>query len=198
MLPLLGEALRIDVGVPDHQRGHQRVRHSAGRQANVAETAVTQIRLAHTNVVARLAERAGVVSKSHVCGTRVRARFKTQAEEPIVHECAAQAETEPVTFAAAFQRVVRPGRAGHGVRRCSLPLLVAHSHVAVQFDLIDRRRNFPFPSRGRGCFPRQLASHFLRLLVGDQFLLHEQVEQRSGILRARGKAAKGQAGGHGD
>jgi len=45
---------------------------------------------------------------------------------------------------------------------------------------------------------RQIGPNFFRLLVGDQFFLHQQVEQRSGILRLCQRAANHQAHGCGD
>src|SRR5258707_9822525 len=51
MLPLLREAFRIDILVPHHRRGYERVWHSSAGKLEVRETGVTEIRLAYEDAV---------------------------------------------------------------------------------------------------------------------------------------------------
>src|SRR5262249_53675099 len=68
MLPLLGEAFRIDIVVPQHRRGYERLWHSAACKLEVRETCVTEIRLAYEDSVVAFCEWATgrFASESHV------------------------------------------------------------------------------------------------------------------------------------
>ena len=67
VLPLLREAFRIDIVVPQHRRGYERLWHSAACKLEVRETRVTEICLTHKDSVVGFSEWAGRVrSESHV------------------------------------------------------------------------------------------------------------------------------------
>src|SRR6266403_2263126 len=74
VFPLFSETFRIDVGVPNHRRGDDRVGHSATRQGYIFKAFVAQIRLADIDSVAAFCEWSAatgggtrcVVTKRHV------------------------------------------------------------------------------------------------------------------------------------
>src|SRR5205807_10439769 len=68
VLPLLSQAFRIDIVVPQHRRGYERLWHSADRKLEVREPCVTEIRLAYKDSVVAFREWAAgrFASESHV------------------------------------------------------------------------------------------------------------------------------------
>ena len=85
---------------------------------DIAEAAVAEIGLADERAVARLAERPGVVAESHIGRAVARAGLEAQAEEPVVHQDAAQAEAETVTLAIALLGVIGIGDQRARADRC--------------------------------------------------------------------------------
>src|SRR5262245_42055796 len=51
VLPLLREAFRIDVVIPQHRRGYERLRHSASGKLEVRESGITEICLTNENSI---------------------------------------------------------------------------------------------------------------------------------------------------
>jgi hypothetical protein len=68
VLPLLREAFRIDIIVPQHRRGYERLWHSAACKLEIRETRVTEICLTHKDSVVAFCEWAArwFPSESHV------------------------------------------------------------------------------------------------------------------------------------
>src|SRR5580765_4565311 len=68
VLPLLSQAFRIDIVVPQHRRGYERLWHSAACKLEVRETRVTEICLAHKDSVVAFCEWAAgrFPSESHI------------------------------------------------------------------------------------------------------------------------------------
>ena len=122
-----------------------------------------------------------------------RRRPKNQSSASVPRKAEAQAIAGAVALG-----VFARGRDSVGQTRLPGADFVTHPRIAVELDLGDRRRNFPLAGGGGGHVARKLAAHFLGFLVGDEAFLHEQVEQRPGILRARGNAADDQTGADGD
>src|SRR5437763_16174225 len=185
MLPLFRHTFRVDVGVPNHRSRDERVRHSPGRESNVADAFVAYVGLTDVKAVAGFRERAatGFVADGYISRTRSRAGLEAQTEEPVIHQRAAQSETQAVAGAISL-RVFACRR--DPVRQTSLrgANFVTHASIAIELDLSDGRGDFPFTRGSSRGFPRQFAANFLGLLVGDDLLLHEQIEQRPSILRA--------------
>src|SRR3984893_5927531 len=68
VFPLFRETFRIDIRVPNHERGHERIRHPASRQGYVLKAFVAQIRLADVDGIAVFREWAtgGFVAERYV------------------------------------------------------------------------------------------------------------------------------------
>src|SRR4029077_7630217 len=68
VLPLLRESFRIDIVVPQHRRGYERLWHSAAGKLEVRETGITEICLTHKYSVVHFCEWAArwFPSESHV------------------------------------------------------------------------------------------------------------------------------------
>ena len=87
MFPLFGQTFRIDVGIPDHERGHKRVWHLAASQRNVGEASIAQISLTNVDTVTVLGEgpvAACVITKGDVSRAWVSTSLETDPEKPIV------------------------------------------------------------------------------------------------------------------
>src|SRR5207244_12479229 len=106
--------------------------------------------------------RGSIVSESHVSGTWTLTRYQPNTKEPVVRQNAAQPNAQTIAFAFALLPVV--GR-GDATLRLPTPVLVAQSRVAIEFQLRDWRRQFPFSRRSRCRLFCQLGTHFLRLLI---------------------------------
>src|SRR5205085_3017688 len=123
---------------------------------------------ADVKAVAGFRERAaaGFVADGYIGRTRIRAGLEAQTEEPVVHQRAAQSETQAVAGAISL-RVFACRR--DPVRQTSLrgANFVAHASIAIELDLSDGHGDFPFTRGGRGRVAGQFTAHLLSFLVGD-------------------------------
>src|SRR6266545_6145111 len=184
MLPLLGQTFRIDIVIPYQARVHERVRHSARSQSDVREAFVTQVSLSDTDSIAIFGKRtihAAVVAESDVGRARVSARFESDSEKPIVSQRAAQTNAHAVAFTMALQPIARVIRIVTG--KSAAAIFITHARITVELDLVDRRREFPFPSRGRCHLFYQVGAHFLSFLISNESFLYQQIEQGACLLR---------------
>src|SRR4030095_9125019 len=144
VFPLLGQAFRIDIVIPRHERGHERIRHSACGQSDVGEALVNQISLPATDTIARLRERTvdlAVIAERHVGRARTGAGFQSKSEKPIVSQRTTQANAHSVAFTRAFIPIIWV----RGITPCcpSAAIFVTHAGITVELELIDRRGQFP-------------------------------------------------------
>src|SRR5262249_3762646 len=113
MFPLLGQTLRIDVGVPHHWRVNKRVRHSAAGQRDIFEAFIAEISLADIDAVVVLGKRSvvAVVSKRDVRRAIIGVGFQANSKEPVVCQDSAQSDSHAITLALAFLPIVMAGDA---------------------------------------------------------------------------------------
>src|SRR4029077_2285213 len=161
--PLLGQAFRIDVWVPHHPRGYERVRHSAASKDKAGEALVTAVRLADVDGVAVFFEWSAatrrvtrcVVAKRHVRRAGIVARLQSQTKEPIIQKRSPEAQAQAITLALAFLPIVCPCDAVSGRRRHWAPalglasvVLVTQTQITVEFHLGDGGGQLPFVGAG--------------------------------------------------
>src|SRR5262249_37688564 len=150
VFPLLGQALRINVWIPNHQRGHKRVRHSAASQHRARETFVTYIRLANEDAVVTFCERSATPRRFGRCVSTERDVFRTctgaclqsKTEEPIIEKCSAQTQAKTVTFALALLPIIWMSRIVVG--KSAAAVLISQPHITEEFQFSDRWKQFPF------------------------------------------------------
>src|SRR5438309_11036916 len=204
MFPLLGQAFRIDVGVPDHQRGDERVRHFAASQRNIGEASITQISLTHVDAIVDFRKRAwysvtsivAVPPKRDIRRTITGAGFQSDTKKPIVCQRSTQTDPQAIPFAFTLLPVMPPSNARG---RCSqwlnatcftAAIFVTQSSVAIEFEFSDRGGELPFPGGGGRNFLCQFGTDLLGFLIRDDLFSHEQIEESARILPACGQAAQ--------
>src|SRR2546430_5532258 len=204
VLPLFRRPFWINVGVPCHQGGDKGIRHLPTGQGDVFKPTITQVSLTDVDTVAVLGKRTidrrgaatgggSIVSESHVGGTRILTGFQPDTKEPVVRQNAAQPNAQTIAFAFALLPVV--GR-GDATLHLPTPVLVAQSRVAIEFQLRDWRRQFPFSRRSRCPLFCQLGTNFFRFLIVNDLFADKQIEQCSCILCLGRDAAENERSGH--
>src|SRR5207302_389978 len=181
MFPLLGQAFRIDVSVPHHQRGDNRVRHLSASQRNIGEASIAQINLTNVDTVAVLGEGSiiAVVAKGDVSRARISTGLETDPEEPIVCQRSTQTDTQAITFAFTLLPVMPPSNARGRCRQwfnapCfTAAIFVTQPSVAVELKFSDRGREFPFPGGSGRNLLCQFGTDFLGLLIGDDLFPYQ-------------------------
>ncbi len=112
VLELLGDAFRVDVRVPDHRGGDERIRDLARFQREPRIRGVSQVELSHEDAAAEvdlgdvaarrggaaLAEGGcgGAVAEGDVGGARVVGGLQAEAEEPVIRERDIRADPQAV------------------------------------------------------------------------------------------------------
>ena len=84
---------------------------------------------------------ARIITERDVARARIRAGFQTDAEKPVVRQNAAESESQTVARQVSLLRILAVGFA--------VANFVTDTRVAVELELGDRCRQFPFPGRRR-------------------------------------------------
>src|SRR5205823_9916429 len=112
---------------------------------DVFETFVTEVGLTDENAVAVFRERpitaAGIITERDVARARIRPGFQTDTEKPIIRQNPAESEAQTVTGQISLLGIFAIGLA--------VANFVTDPRVAVEFELGDRCRQFPFTGRRR-------------------------------------------------
>jgi hypothetical protein len=127
--------LGVNIRVPHHACGDERIGHSSSREDDVGKAFVPEVRLANVHTVTPLGERpATVIAESHVCGARVCVRFQPDAKEPVIGQRPAQSQTQAIALAIALESIA--------IERLALANFIAHARVAIQLEFRDRSGKF--------------------------------------------------------